>query len=257
MDDLFDLTGRVAIVTGSTRGIGRAIAGRLAQHGARVVVSSRDAGACEATAAEIVAQGGQAMGIAAHIGRKDELEALAARTVEHWGGIDVLVCNAAVNPYFGPLSGISDEAYDRILNSNVRSALWLANLTFPSMAQRGGGAGIFLSSIAGITGTDALGAYAISKAALMQLARNLAIEWGPRGIRANALAPGIVRTEFARALWDNPAIAEPTVARTALRRLAEPDDVAGAAVFLASRAGAYITGQSIVIDGGVTIAGGL
>ena len=257
MDNLFDLHGKVAIVTGSSRGIGRAIAARLAQHGAKVVVSSRDQNAVDEAAAAIAAEGGETLGIAAHIGHKDQLEALVARTVEKWGGVDILVCNAAVNPYYGPLSGIGDEAYDRIQNSNVRSSLWLSNMVFPSMAQRGGGSAIYLSSIAGLKGSDALGAYAISKAALMQLARNLAIEWGPRGIRANCLAPGIVRTEFARALWDNPKIAEPTIATTPLRRLGEPDDVAGAAVFLASRAGAFVTGQSIVIDGGVTIAGGL
>ena len=257
MDNLFDLRDKVAIVTGSSRGIGRAIAARLAQHGAKVVVSSRDQNAVDEAAAAIAAGGGETLGIAAHIGHKDQLEALVARTVEKWGGVDILVCNAAVNPYYGPLSGIGDEAYDRIQNSNVRSSLWLSNMVFPSMAQRGGGSAIYLSSIAGLKGSDALGAYAISKAALMQLARNLAIEWGPHGIRANCLAPGIIRTEFARALWDNPKIAEPTIATTPLRRLGEPDDVAGAAVFLASRAGAFVTGQSIVIDGGVTIAGGL
>ena len=257
MENLFDLRGKVAIVTGSSRGIGRAIASRLAQHGANVVVSSRDQKAVDETARAIVHDGGEAIGIAAHIGYKEQLEALVARTVETWGGVDILVCNAAVNPYYGPSSGISDEAYDRIQNSNVRSSLWLSNLVFPSMAARGGGSAIYLSSIAGIKGSDALGAYAISKAALMQLARNLAVEWGPKGIRANCLAPGIVRTEFARALWDNPTIAEPATALTPLRRLGEPDDIAGAAVFLASRAGAFVTGQTIVIDGGVTIAGGL
>lgn len=256
-DDLFDLRGKVAIVTGSTRGIGRAIAQRLAERGARVVISSRDAEAVNATVRTIADAGGEALGVPAHVGHKEQLQHLVARTCETWGGVDILVANAAVNPYFGPLAGIGDEAYDRIMNSNVRSTLWLANLAFPSMAQRGGGAAIFLSSIAGMSGTAAIGAYAVSKAALMQLARNLATEWGARGIRVNCLAPGIVKTEFARALWDNPAIAEPTVARTALKRLAEPDDIAGAAVFLASRAAGYITGQTLVIDGGVTIDAGM
>jgi NAD(P)-dependent dehydrogenase (short-subunit alcohol dehydrogenase family) len=162
-----------------------------------------------------------------------------------------------VNPYYGPLSGIGDDAWDRIMNSNVRSALRLSNLTFPSMAERGGGSAIFLSSVVGVTGTDAIGAYAVSKTALIGLARSLAVEWGPRGIRVNALAPGIVKTDFARALWDNPEIAEPTIRRAALRRLAEPDDVAGPALFLASRASAYVTGQTILIDGGVTIDAGM
>lgn len=256
-DDLFDLTGKVAIVTGSTRGIGRAIATRFAQRGAQVVVSSRDAAACEAVAQELREAGGQAIGIAAHVGKKEQLENLVAQTVERCGGVDVLVCNAAVNPYYGPLSGISDDAYDRIMSSNVRSALWLSNLSFPHMAERGGGSAIFLSSIAGLSGTNVLGAYAVSKTALIGLARSLAVEWGPAGIRVNCLAPGIVKTEFARALWDNPSIADPAVARTALRRLADADDIAGPAVFLASRAGAFVTGQTIVIDGGVTINTGV
>jgi NAD(P)-dependent dehydrogenase (short-subunit alcohol dehydrogenase family) len=256
-DDLFDLTGKVAIVTGSTRGIGRAIATRFAQRGAQVVISSRDAAACEAVAQELREAGVQAIAIAANVGKKEQLENLVAQTVERWGGLDVLVCNAAVNPYFGPLSGISDEAYDRIMNSNVRSALWLSNLSFPHMAARGGGSAIFLSSIAGIGGSNVIGAYAVSKTALIGLARSLAVEWGPRNVRVNCLAPGIVKTDFARALWDNPAIADPAIARTALRRLADPDDVAGPAVFLASRAGAFVTGQAIVIDGGITIDAGV
>jgi dehydrogenase/reductase SDR family protein 4 len=172
-DDLFDLTGKVAIVTGSTRGIGRAIATRFAQRGAQVVVSSRDAAACEAVAQELREAGGQAIGIAAHVGKKEQLENLVTQTVERCGGVDVLVCNAAVNPYYGPLSGISDDAYDRIMSSNVRSALWLSNLSFPHMAERGGGSAIFLSSIAGLSGTNVLGAYAVSKTALIGLARSL------------------------------------------------------------------------------------
>ena len=257
MPDLFDLSGKVAIVTGSTRGIGRAIAERFAQRGARVVISSRDAGACAAVAAEIVAAGGEALAVAAHVGKREQLENLVERTAAAWGGIDLLVCNAAVNPYYGPLSGIGDEAWDRIMNGNVRSALWLANLAFPLMAQCGGGSAIFLSSVAGLSGSAAIGAYAVSKTALIGLARSLAVEWGPRGIRVNALAPGIVKTDFAKALWDDPEIAEPTIRRAALRRLGEPDDVAGAAVFLAARASAYVTGQTIVIDGGVTIDAGM
>ena len=256
-DDPFDLSDNVAIVTGSTRGIGRAIATRFAERGAHVVISSRDAAACDAVAQELREAGGQAIGIAANVGKKDQVEALVAQTVERYGGVDILVCNAAVSPYFGPLSGISDDVYDRIMNSNVRSALWLSNLTFPHMAARGGGAAIFLSSIAGLSGTNVIGAYAISKTALIGLARSLAVEWGPQGVRVNCLAPGIVKTEFARALWDNPEIADPALARTALRRLAESDDVAGAAVFLAAPASAFITGQTIVIDGGLTIDAGV
>ncbi len=257
LDDPFDLGGRVAIVTGSTRGIGRAIAERLAQRGASIVVSSRDAGACERVSADLRATGAKAIGIAAHVGRTEAIEALVAGTISAFGGIDIVVSNAAVNPYYGPLSQIADDAYERIMNANVRGTLKLANHAFPAMAARGGGSAIFLSSIAGFTGTTGIGAYGISKAALIQLARNLALEWGPKHIRVNCLAPGIVKTDFARALWDDPAIAGPAIARSALGRLAEPDDIAGAAVFLASRASAYITGQTIVIDGGVTINAGM
>jgi NAD(P)-dependent dehydrogenase (short-subunit alcohol dehydrogenase family) len=254
---LFTLQGKVALVTGSSRGIGRAIAIRLAEQGAAVVVSSRTADACAETVRTIGDAGGTAIAIAAHVGKRDELEALVAGAVTHFGGLDIVVANAAVSPYYGPLSGISNDAWDRTMNSNVRSTLWLANLAFPHLERRGGGAAIFLSSIAGITGSDTIGAYAVSKTALIGLARSLAVEWGPKGIRVNCLAPGIVKTDFAKALWDNPAVAEPAKRHAPLRRLAEPDDIAGAAVFLAAQAGAYVTGQTIVIDGGVTIAGGM
>lgn len=254
---LFDLRGKAAIVTGSSRGIGRAIAERLAQHGASVTISSRDAKACEETASAIRAAGGDAHAQAAHVGKREDLERLVEVTAQRCGGIDIVVANAAVNPYFGPLAGIGDEAWDRIMASNVRSTLLLCNLAFPHLARRGGGAAIFLSSIAGLTGTSAIGAYAVSKTALIGLARSLAVEWGDRRVRVNCLAPGIVKTEFARALWDDARIAEPAVARTPLGRLAEPDDVAGAAVFLASRAGAFVTGHTLVIDGGLTVGSGL
>lgn len=257
VSDPFDLDGKVAIVTGSTRGIGRAIAERFAERGARVVVSSRTAADAERVAAELRASGAEAIGIAAHVGKPAELDALVDGAVAAFGGIDVLVCNAAVNPYFGPLGAIPDDAYERIMEGNVRSALRLANRTFPLIAERGGGAAIFVSSIVALSGTATLGAYGVSKAALVALARSLAVEWGGRGIRVNCLLPGVVRTAFARALWDDPAIAEPALRRTPLGRLGEPDDVAGAAVFLAADAGRYVTGASIVIDGGMTIAGGL
>ena len=252
MDHLFGLGGKVAVVTGSSKGIGRAIALRLAQHGARVVVSSRKRDACQAVADEIVAAGGQAMVIPCHIGRKEELQALVDGTVAAWGGIDILVCNAAVNPYFGPAAGISDEAYNRIMDANVRSNFWLCNMTLPGMAARGGGSVIIVSSIGGLRGSPLLGVYAISKAADMQLARNLCVEWGPHNIRANCIAPGLVRTDFARALWENPAIYAKRTRDTPLQRIGEPDEIAGAAVFLASAAGSFMTGQTMVIDGGTT-----
>jgi NAD(P)-dependent dehydrogenase (short-subunit alcohol dehydrogenase family) len=249
----FDLTGKVAIVTGSSKGIGRAIAEALARAGAKVVVSSRKAEACEEVVKALAGEGREAVAIPCHIGKREEVEALVAKTRECFGKIDVLVANAAVNPYYGPMTGLTDDAFDKVMQSNVRSALWLANLVQPEMAARKDGAIIFVSSIGGLKGTDALGIYAISKAADMQLARNLAVEWGPHNIRVNTIAPGLVRTDFARALWENPKLLELTEKRTPLRRIGDPEDIAGAAVFLASRAGRWITGQTIVIDGGVTI----
>lgn len=251
---MFDLTNKTAIVTGSSRGIGRAIAEALAGAGANVVVSSRKLDACEPVAQAIREKGKQAVAIPCHIGRRDDCEALIAKSREKFGKIDILVCNAAVNPYYGPMTGLTDEAFNKVMETNVRSNLWLANLVQLEMAARRDGAIIIVSSIGGLKGTDTLGIYAISKAADMQLARNLAIEWGPHNIRVNCIAPGLVRTDFARALWENPKLLEQTEKRTPLRRIGDPDDIAGAAVFLASRAGAWTTGQTIVIDGGVTIS---
>ncbi len=248
--NLFDLTGKVAVVTGASRGIGRAIALNLARHGAQVVVSSRKLDACEAVVGEIEAAGGQALAVACHIGRKEELRALLETTRARWGGLDVLVCNAAVNPWFGPSIDMPDEAFDRVMNTNVRSNVWLCNMAIPLMLERRSGSIIIVSSIGGLQGSDTLGAYCLSKAADLQLARNLAVEWGGRGIRANCIAPGLVRTDFARALWENPDILAKTVQHTPMRRIGEPDEIAGAAVFLASSASSFMTGQALVIDGG-------
>lgn len=248
---LFDLTGNVAVVTGGSRGIGRAICERLAEHGARVVVSSRKRDACEEVVAAITARGGEAVAVACNIGRKEELRALVDAAHAAYGRIDTLVCNAAVNPYFGPSQDIPDDAYDRIMNSNVRSNLWLCQMVLPGMAERGGGSAIIVSSIGGFRGSPRLGIYGVSKAADMQLARALAVEWGPRNVRVNSIAPGLVRTDFARALWEDPENLRKRTRDTPLLRIGEPDEIAGAAVFLASRASAFMTGQSIVIDGGV------
>lgn len=247
---LFDLGGKVAVITGASRGIGRAIAERMAEHGASVVISSRKIEACEEVAAGIRERGGEASAAACHIGRKEDLRALVEGTLARWGRIDILVCNAAVNPYFGPSVEMSDEAYDRVMNSNVRSNFWLCNMVAPLMAERGDGSIIIISSIGGFQGSDRLGVYGISKAADMQLARNLAVEWGARNVRANCIAPGLVKTDFAKALWDNPEILRKTVQHTPLHRIGEPDEIAGAAVFLAAPAGSFVTGQTIVIDGG-------
>lgn len=253
---LFDLTGKVAIVTGSTKGIGLAIAEALGQAGAKVVISSRKADKCEEVAAKFKQDGLDVAPIACHIGKKEDLQHLVDETRRLWGKIDVLVCNAAVNPYYGPLANLTDDAFAKVMDSNVRSNLWLCNMVLPEMAARKDGSVIIVSSIGGLRGTSVLGIYAISKAADMQLARNLAIEWGPSNIRVNCIAPGLVKTDFAKALWDNPKTLAHTEAGTPLRRIGEPEDIAGSAVYLASKAGAWTTGQTIVVDGGVTIGGG-
>jgi NAD(P)-dependent dehydrogenase (short-subunit alcohol dehydrogenase family) len=251
----FDLGGRTAIVTGSSRGIGRAIAEALAHAGAKVVVSSRKADACETVVAAIKKDGGSAISVPCNVGHKDQLAALVAETRRQFGAIDILVCNAAVNPYFGPLAEISDEAYDRTMDSNVRSNLWLCQMALPDMAVRRDGAIVIISSIAGVKGTATLGAYAISKAADFQLARNLAVEWGKHNIRVNCIAPGLIKTDFAKALWDNPDLLERRLRTTPLGRMGEPEDIAGLALFLASPSASFITGQIIIVDGGVTING--
>ncbi len=252
---LFDLTGKVAVVTGSSRGIGRAIVERLAEHGAKVVVSSRKMPACEEVAASLNARHGEgtARAIPANISSKEELQRLADETVAAFGRIDVLVCNAASNPYYGPLSGIADDQFRKILDNNIISNHWLINMVAPAMRARKDGAIVIVSSIGGLKGNSIIGAYNISKAADFSLCRNLAVEFGADNVRVNCIAPGLIKTDFARALWENPATLKASNARTPLGRIGEPDEIAGAAVFLASRAGAYMTGQTIVIDGGQTI----
>jgi NAD(P)-dependent dehydrogenase (short-subunit alcohol dehydrogenase family) len=250
----FHLSGKVAVITGSSRGIGRSIAETMASLGAKVVVSSRKADACEEVARSIEAQGGEAAVIACNISRKPEVEALVAQTRERFGRIDILVCNAAVNPVYGPLASLPDEAFDKVMGSNVKSNLWLCNLVIPEMAARGDGAVVIVSSIAGIRGTGVLGAYGISKAADFALARNLAVEWGPKNVRVNCIAPGLVKTDFAKALWENPDNLAARNAQTPLRRIGEPHEIGPIAAFLASPAASFITGQVIVADGGVTIA---
>ncbi|NBS48097.1 MAG: SDR family oxidoreductase [Betaproteobacteria bacterium] len=254
--NLFDLSGRVALITGSSRGIGKAIAMRMAEHGAKVVISSRKLDACERVAAEINAAhgAGRAIAVAASISSKPDLERLVATTRERLGPIDVLVCNAASNPYYGPQAGISDEQFRKVLDNNIVSNHWLCQLVAPQMMERRDGSIIIVSSIGGLRGSSIIGAYCISKAADMQLARNLAVEYGPHNVRVNCIAPGLIRTDFARALWEDEALLAERNATTPLRRIGEPDEIAGAAVYLASRAGSFMTGQSLVVDGGVTIA---
>ena len=253
--NLFDLSGQVAVITGSSRGIGRAIAERMAQHGARVVISSRKAPACQAVADSInAAHGdGRAIAIPANISSKADLEHLMSETRRQLGHIDILVCNAASNPYYGPQAGIADEQFRKILDNNIIANHWLISLAAPQMIERRAGSIIIVSSIGGLRGSSVIGAYCISKAADMQLARNLAVEYGPHNVRVNCIAPGLIKTDFARALWEDETMLTERMTTTPLRRIGEPDEIAGAAVFLASRAGSYVTGQSIVVDGGVTI----
>jgi len=253
---LFDLTGKVAVITGSSRGIGRAIAERLAEHGAKVVISSRKAGPCEEVAAGInAARGaGTAIAVPANISSRADLSNLVDRTREAFGRIDVLVCNAASNPYYGPLAGISDEQFRKILDNNVIANHWLVQMVAPEMTARRDGAIIIVSSIGGLRGSPVIGAYNISKAADFQLARNLAVELGPHNVRVNCIAPGLIRTDFARALWENPDTLSRYNETTPLRRIGEPDEIAGAAVYLAAPASSYMTGQTMVVDGGITIA---
>jgi NAD(P)-dependent dehydrogenase (short-subunit alcohol dehydrogenase family) len=250
----FGLDGKVAIITGSSRGIGRAAAEAMAGLGAKVVISSRKAELCEEVAREIRAKGGQAIVIPCNIGRRNEVEALISQTEKQLGPIDILVCNAAVNPYFGPLAEIPDEAFDKIMSSNVKSNLWLCNLAIPGMAKRGGGAVVIVSSIAALRGSLMLGAYGISKAADLGLTRNLALEWGPKNVRVNCVAPGLIKTDFARALWENPDALAFRNERTPLRRIGAPEEVGSVIAFLASPAAGFITGEVLVVDGGVTIA---
>lgn len=251
--DPFRLDGKVAIVTGSSRGIGRAIAAALARAGASVVVSSRKLDACEAAAKELRDEGLQAIALACHAGRNDELERLIAKTIDEFGRLDVCVANVAVNPVFGPLGSLTDEAWSKVMDVNVRSVFSLANLTIPHLERHNEGAFIAISSIGAIRTEHGIGAYNVSKLALIGLVRNLASEWGPRGVRVNAIAPGVVRTDFARALWDNPSIMQKLESVTPLRRIGEPDDIGAIAVFLASPASRFITGQTLVADGGATL----
>ncbi|WP_290652399.1 SDR family NAD(P)-dependent oxidoreductase [Aquisalimonas sp.] len=252
---MIDLTDKVALITGSSRGIGKAIAEAYAAHGAKVVISSRKAEACEAVAKELTGKGHEAIAVPCNIGVKEELQQLVDATMQQWGRIDILVCNAATNPVYGPMTELTDAAFDKIMNTNVKSTWQLCNMVVPQMAERNNGAVILLSSIAALRGNTVIGAYGMSKAAEAALARNMALEWGPSNVRVNAIAPGLVKTDFARALWEDPERLKRVENQTPLRRIGEPEDIAGVALFLGSRMGAYVTGQTIVADGGETVSG--
>ncbi|MEY2927936.1 MAG: hypothetical protein RL367_2413 [Pseudomonadota bacterium] len=255
---LFAMTGQVVIITGSSKGIGKAIAQEMAVQGAKVVISSRKQDACDAVAADMNARhgAGTAIAVAANISSKEALQHLVDETRLVFGKVTDLVCNAASNPYFGPQAGISDDQFRKILDNNILSNHWLITMTAPEMLERGTGSITIVSSVGGLKGSTVIGAYCISKAADMQMARNLADEFGPQGVRVNCIAPGLIRTDFAKALWDNPDILKASTSRASMKRIGEPEEIAGCAVFLASRAGAFTTGQTIVIDGGATYSGG-
>ncbi len=251
--NLFDLSGKVAIVTGSSRGIGRAIAEAFAAYGARVVVSSRNQEPCDEVVAAIRATGGEAIAITCRISDKAQIERLVAKTKEQWGGVDILVCNAAINPHYGSLEGLTDQVFERMMTNNVLSNLWLSNLVAPDMKAKREGSIIFISSIGGLKSSTVIAMYGVTKAADIALCRSLAAEWGPHGIRVNVIAPGLIETAFARALYENPERRARREAETPLRRLGQPEDIAGAAVLLASKAGAFITGHTLVVDGGTMV----
>jgi NAD(P)-dependent dehydrogenase (short-subunit alcohol dehydrogenase family) len=257
--NLFDLTGKVAVITGSSRGIGRAIAEAMADHGAKVVISSRKAEACAEAADAINARhgAGTAIVVPANISSKEALQNLVDETNRQLGRIDILVCNAASNPYYGPMAGISDDQFRKILENNVIANHWLIQMAAPQMLERGEGSIIIVSSIGGLKASPVIGAYNISKAADFQLARNLAAEFGPRQVRINCIAPGLIKTDFARALWENPDTLKMVTMHTPMQRIGEPEEIAGAALFLASPASTFMTGQAIVVDGGSTIGVGL
>ena len=252
---LFDLTGKVAVITGSSRGIGRAIAEEMAAHGAKVVISSRNQGPCEDVAQAIDARHGKgtAIAVAASISDRKALENLVARTRTELGPIDILVCNAASNPHYGSLDTMTDEKFRKIMDNNVLSNHWLIQLALPDMRSNDGGAIVVVSSIGGMIGSETIGGYNISKAADFQLVRNYAVENGRHNIRVNAIAPGVVKTDFAKALWEDKKAHDALSARTPMKRLGDPRDIAGAAVYLSSEAGAWMTGQTMVVDGGITI----
>lgn len=250
--ELFDLTGQVALLTGASKGMGQAMAMALAEHGSKVVVSSRKLDQCEIAAAEINERCGEerAIAVACNIGYKEQLQALVDETRERLGPIDTLVANAGVNPFYGSMTDIPDGAFDKILASNVRSNHWLCQMVAPDMLAKGRGSIMVTSSTGAFAGSETLGTYNISKLADIALVRNLALEWGPKGIRVNAICPGLVRTEFARALWDNEESVKRVNEQTPLRRLGESEDFKGVVVYLASDASAFMTGQAVTLCGG-------
>ncbi len=250
----FDLTGKVAVITGSSRGIGEAIAHEMADHGAKVVITSRNLEPCQAVADAINAKHpGAAIAVSSSLSSKDSLQAMIDAGRAAFGQIDILVCNAASNPHYGPLGTITDEQFRKTLDHNIVAQHWLITMVAPEMRARKSGSIVIISSIGGLRGTPIIGAYAITKAADIQMAKNLAREFGPDNVRINCIAPGLVKTDFAKALWENPENLKASTSNACLGRIGEPHEIAGAAVFLGSEASSFMTGQTITIDGGVVV----
>jgi NAD(P)-dependent dehydrogenase (short-subunit alcohol dehydrogenase family) len=250
----FSLDGKVALITGGSRGIGRAIALRLAQAGARVVVSSRKIAGVQAVADEIEESGGEALAVQAHVGRAEDVTALVERTVEVYGRVDIAVNNAATNPHFGPLLTADEGQWDKILDTNAKGVFRVCKAVVPQMEAQGGGKIINMTSVAGMPPSPGMGIYGISKAGIIMLTQVLAMELGHANIQVNAIAPGIIKTRFSQVLWSTPQIAEPVLARLPLGRFGEPEDVAGLALYLASPASDYVTGGVFMVDGGMNVA---
>jgi NAD(P)-dependent dehydrogenase (short-subunit alcohol dehydrogenase family) len=256
MSPLFDLSGKVALLTGATRGIGLAMTEAMAEHGATVVVSSNEAGACDEVAARLRAAGHSASGVVCDVADRAQLQALVNEVRRLHGRIDILVCNAGVAPHAGPLATASDADWDLTMTVNLRSVLWLTSLVIPGMVEHGGGSVIITASLSSLRGNQGIGLYGLSKAGCAQLARNLAVEWGPKNVRVNAISPGVIDTEFARPLTGDPAALARRLALTPLRRTGTPQEIAGLAVLLAAPSGAFITGQNLIVDGGTLISDG-
>ena len=252
MAENFDLTGRVAIVTGASRGIGKAIAEAYARAGAKVVLASRKQNALDEAAEAIRSLGGEAIGIAAHNGDKDALNALVERTVAHYGGLDILVNNAATNPHFGSLLEAADSYWQKTIEVNLMGNVWLSQAAVKAMRAKSGGKIINVASIVGLTPGRYQGIYSITKAGVISLTKTLAVELGADNIQVNAIAPGLVQTKFAQALWGNPELLDEVLARTPAGRIGQPRDITGAALYLASAASDFTTGAVFVLDGGVT-----
>ena len=251
----FDLTGKVAIVTGSSKGIGLSIARGLAENGAKLVISSRKQKAVDAIAKAFNKEGLEAIGIACHIGDAEQREALISKTIAKYGRIDILVNNAAINPFYGPLEGCGEDVFDKIMDVNVKAPWLLSNLVYPHMKANGSGSIINISSVEGIHRGFRLGLYSMTKSALIMLTKNQAKEWGKYGIRSNVICPGLIKTKFSEGLWSNEKIVAGYNQTVPLQRMAEPDEMAGVVMLLASEAGSYMTGGVYAADGGYLISG--